>query len=254
MEDQVYGDWKKYRPLVYKRDKGICWVCGSHVIKKDYHLGHIIDNCVGGKIDMSNLTVMHEKCNLSKPLHLTMQEALKWREFYIMGNQPPTNKKTELAKQAVLDYFGKYNYLTLPENKHLKSRAIRKLAKDYNVCIVYVRQWIVQAGIVEAKVISYDPQRYYYINKNIEKLYVIYIHTDNNYVKTTIGNRLNLNNYGVDIFLYFIKKHKLIPYNNLHAISKKAKELNLKIHMNIFKVWFYHLKHHILHNVTLPIR
>jgi hypothetical protein len=68
------------RRAIYKRDKGICWVCHEFVeFDKDYDLGHIIDKCNGGSYEPTNLTVMHHKCNLSKPEHKTIEEAIRWQ-------------------------------------------------------------------------------------------------------------------------------------------------------------------------------
>ena len=71
--------WGELRSNVYIRDKGICWVCNCFVKLEDYDLGHLIDRCNGGHDDYDNLAVMHKSCNLSKPFHQTLEEAVKWR-------------------------------------------------------------------------------------------------------------------------------------------------------------------------------
>lgn len=71
--------WSRLRSDIYIRDKGMCWICNTFVKLDDYDLGHIIDRCNGGHDDYDNLAVMHKPCNLSKPMHLTLEEALKWK-------------------------------------------------------------------------------------------------------------------------------------------------------------------------------
>lgn len=71
--------WYKIRSDVYIRDKGICWICNEFVDLKDYDLGHLIDRCMNGEDSYDNVAVMHMKCNMAKPLHATLEEALKWK-------------------------------------------------------------------------------------------------------------------------------------------------------------------------------
>jgi 5-methylcytosine-specific restriction endonuclease McrA len=71
--------WIKYRSEIYLRDRGICWICGDFVLLSDYDLGHIIDDCRGGKPTEDNLTVMHHYCNSMKPKHATLEDAINWR-------------------------------------------------------------------------------------------------------------------------------------------------------------------------------
>lgn len=69
----------KIRSDVYIRDMGLCWVCNRFVELADYHVGHLVDKCMGGEDDIGNLAVMHSLCNLSKPRHKSMEDALKWQ-------------------------------------------------------------------------------------------------------------------------------------------------------------------------------
>ena len=68
------------RRTIYKRDKGICWVCHNFVeYDMDYDLGHLVDKSNGGKLIGDNLAVMHHKCNITKPRHKTLDEAVRWQ-------------------------------------------------------------------------------------------------------------------------------------------------------------------------------
>lgn len=95
---------------IYRRDKGICWVCNTFVdYDIDYDLGHLIERCNGGEFAADNLTVMHHKCNLSKPRHNTIEEAVKWQlnnRFLISSNlfnqyEPIINNVPELPIKPV---------------------------------------------------------------------------------------------------------------------------------------------------------
>lgn len=69
-------EWKSLRSNVYIRDKGICWVCNEFTELPDYDLGHLVDKCMGGWDDYDNLSVMHTRCNLSKPHHEAVAKLL----------------------------------------------------------------------------------------------------------------------------------------------------------------------------------
>jgi hypothetical protein len=73
------ADWQMLRSDIYVRDKGICWICNTFVELKDYDLGHLIDRCNNGEDSYDNLAVMHKSCNLSKPKHTSLEEAMKWK-------------------------------------------------------------------------------------------------------------------------------------------------------------------------------
>lgn len=82
-------EWLIMRSNVYLRDKGICWVCSSFVDLVDYDLGHLIDRCMDGSDTYDNLAVMHKSCNLSKPKHKTLEEAVKWQLTATINNIRP---------------------------------------------------------------------------------------------------------------------------------------------------------------------
>lgn len=71
--------WDMLRSDIYIRDKGMCWVCNEKAELKDYDLGHLIDRCNGGQDEDDNLAVMHKRCNIKKPRHTSLEEAMEWR-------------------------------------------------------------------------------------------------------------------------------------------------------------------------------
>ena len=103
MNDTI--NWQALRSDIYIRDKGICWICNTFVDLKDYDLGHLVDRCNGGHDDYDNLAVMHKTCNLAKPHHTTLEEAMKWkltatlplhRQSDTRTAQPPPRQKRHL--------------------------------------------------------------------------------------------------------------------------------------------------------------
>lgn len=103
------------RKEIYRRDKGICWVCHDFVdYEVDYDIGHIIDKSNGGEYELINLTVMHHKCNLSKPRHKTIEEAVKWqltnrfKQMLLRQDQPIINTMpnwSEINGQPQNNYY-----------------------------------------------------------------------------------------------------------------------------------------------------
>ncbi len=94
-------NWLMLRSDIYIRDKGICWVCNMFVNLKDYDLGHLIDRIKGGQDAYENLAVMHHHCNITKPRHTTLEEAMKWKltPKYLMRRhtiQKTTSVETEI--------------------------------------------------------------------------------------------------------------------------------------------------------------
>ena len=73
-------EWNEIRSKIYLRDAGICWVCHLFVTLDLYNLSHLIDRCMDGDDDYSNLVVMHTRCNKGKPTHHTMEECTRWKE------------------------------------------------------------------------------------------------------------------------------------------------------------------------------
>lgn len=61
---------KVKRKRVYKRDKGICAYCGSHVSFDDFDIDHIVPLAKGGNNEDSNLTVSCHHCNRKKHISI----------------------------------------------------------------------------------------------------------------------------------------------------------------------------------------
>lgn len=91
--------WDMLRSDIYIRDKGICWVCNAKVELKDYDLGHLVDRCNGGADDYDNLAVMHKHCNISKPRHTSLEQAMKWKLTPSYLTSRPTPKR--IAKEQL---------------------------------------------------------------------------------------------------------------------------------------------------------
>ena len=51
---------------IYRRDRGICYLCGQKVKKSERHLDHVVPLRRGGKHSEDNLRVTHARCNLIK--------------------------------------------------------------------------------------------------------------------------------------------------------------------------------------------
>lgn len=72
---------RAYRRTVWERDAGVCHICQTFVpYGPGYHLGHIVDFCMGGDDTIENLAVMCQRCNLTKPRHRTREEYEAWRQ------------------------------------------------------------------------------------------------------------------------------------------------------------------------------
>lgn len=70
--------WMTLRRQVYRRDSGRCQVCLQRVGRL-WDCGHLVDRCVGGRDELSNLYLSCVRCNrTTKPIHRTRPEALAW--------------------------------------------------------------------------------------------------------------------------------------------------------------------------------
>lgn len=75
--------WGVLRRLIFERDQGICWICGTEVAWDGYDLGHLQDRLTGGLDIPSNLVVMHSFCNRGlMPIHESRAAAESWRDEY----------------------------------------------------------------------------------------------------------------------------------------------------------------------------
>lgn len=63
---------------MWERDRGICHVCSQAIHVDEYWCGHIVDRCVGGSDDASNLVVQCALCNYHKPVHETPEQYQEW--------------------------------------------------------------------------------------------------------------------------------------------------------------------------------
>lgn len=70
--------WDNLRGLVYRRDGGVCQVCGDAIPFEHYECGHVIDRFLGGIDCMCNLLCMCITCNRFKPPHKTREEYEAW--------------------------------------------------------------------------------------------------------------------------------------------------------------------------------
>ncbi len=164
--------WATLRSDIYIRDKGICWICNEFVNLRDYDLGHLIDRCKGGLEAYDNLAVMHHYCNRSKPRHLTLQEAIRWKLTPAYLNRTPTKtlpkpkvSESSIAlasfrrygysplmaaftpddrnaiKQLIIEYFTGHPELSQDKDRYSnhKIRAIRQLAATLNIGVADIR-------------------------------------------------------------------------------------------------------------------
>jgi 5-methylcytosine-specific restriction endonuclease McrA len=67
------------RDYVYKRDRGICSICGRKVRKKDMSMDHIIALAQGGEHSLTNVTLVHLQCNTRKRTRVVPQQ------LYLIG-------------------------------------------------------------------------------------------------------------------------------------------------------------------------
>jgi len=68
------------RDYVYKRDRGLCSLCGGKVRKKDMSLDHIVPLSLGGAHSLTNVTLVHLQCNTRKRTRTLPQQ------LYLIGS------------------------------------------------------------------------------------------------------------------------------------------------------------------------
>ena len=54
------------RAVVWKRDGGVCHICGMPADPNDWHLDHVRPLALGGEHSYANCRVSHPACNLKK--------------------------------------------------------------------------------------------------------------------------------------------------------------------------------------------
>jgi 5-methylcytosine-specific restriction endonuclease McrA len=62
------------RDYVYKRDKGICSLCGRKVRKRDISIDHIVPLALGGAHCLANVALVHLRCNTRKRTRAVPQQ------------------------------------------------------------------------------------------------------------------------------------------------------------------------------------
>jgi 5-methylcytosine-specific restriction endonuclease McrA len=67
------------RDYVYKRDRGVCSLCGRKVRKKDISIDHIVPLSQGGAHCLTNVTLVHLQCNTRKRTRAVPQQ------LYLIG-------------------------------------------------------------------------------------------------------------------------------------------------------------------------
>ncbi len=134
--NQTAANWQTLRSEIYNRDNGMCWVCNRFVELKDYDLGHLVDRCNGGQDVYENLAVMHKQpCNVSKPKHNTLEEAIIWklRTRYLTMERPTALFGDAPAPKAYSYPKIKSQPKTIPQaiagDNELKLEAIRLLSQ-----------------------------------------------------------------------------------------------------------------------------
>lgn len=122
--------WAKLRSDIYIRDRGICWICHNFVSLQEYDLVHLIDRCNGGHDDYDNLAVMHKSCNLAKPKHFTLEEAVKWRltAFIHISKLPPLNTKIPIQYKSCK-----------PKTDYSKTKRDALIASNYESLVTKIK-------------------------------------------------------------------------------------------------------------------
>jgi len=54
------------RQAIYKRDAGMCWICGQAADETSFELDHVWPRSLGGANDATNLSVAHRECNIRR--------------------------------------------------------------------------------------------------------------------------------------------------------------------------------------------
>lgn len=162
------AQWNSLRSDIYIRDKGICWVCNGFVDIKNYDVGHLVDRCNGGLETYDNLVVMHHHCNIKKPRHTNLEEAMRWKLTPKYLTERPTgptqlrlspprsvHKRARLTQRGgasslvgadagamqdlITEYLATNQELLIGGNNPALLRAIRDLSATFGVSRPYIR-------------------------------------------------------------------------------------------------------------------
>lgn len=248
--------WLRLRSDIYIRDKGICWICNEFVDLKDYDLGHLIDKCNGGQDDYDNLAVMHTKCNLSKPRHTTLEEAMKWKLTPKYLTLRPTiyrpNNKTiieqtiikttktrkmvtqhshselEAIKQLIIEYFNTHPALISNEENQEILEAIKQMASTFNITTKEVRRYLRNANLIKSKyVIQLKDDKYFYIYNHLDELL-----EKSKSLKASLWDKprlMGITFYSYKIMLYLAGMSDKIDKEDLLHIARRVKALGIPI-------------------------
>lgn len=66
LKDPQRGFSEEQRIAIYRRDKGVCQMCGAHCDENNFHADHKKSHSKGGKTQVSNGQTLCEPCNLKK--------------------------------------------------------------------------------------------------------------------------------------------------------------------------------------------
>lgn len=77
------ADWNRLKEIVFKRDKGICYICNQPGATE---VDHVIALALGGSNNLYNLKPVHHQCHLKK----TQTDSLK---AYELNNKIKINKR-----------------------------------------------------------------------------------------------------------------------------------------------------------------
>ena len=121
--------WNKARDIVWERDKNalenvpICVVCWKEIsknkkvkgkkesMKYSWECGHMIDRCVDGSNQPSNLVLMCRRCNQTKPVTETKEEYIEWAKtggwygFIIDMYNGGKNAMERVIKASLFGFF-----------------------------------------------------------------------------------------------------------------------------------------------------
>jgi hypothetical protein len=134
MNNEYSSTWSKMRSDIYIRDKGICWVCNEFVPLDNYDLGHLIDRCKGGYDAYVNLTVMHKSCNLSKPRHNTLEDALRWRLLLRIPNISHNDKFPILYRTHKVHKYSQAKIARIQAISKIKNDALNARIVPNTIC------------------------------------------------------------------------------------------------------------------------
>ena len=73
------GPWARLRRRVYRRDKGVCGLCGHPAIFWQVH--HVVHTEDGGTNDLSNLVTVCEPCHKAHHRKPLSPERQGWQDY-----------------------------------------------------------------------------------------------------------------------------------------------------------------------------